>query len=168
MLTAKTETNCGHLFDPEPSEERFMFSDLKSGAKCTVSQTVAAAIEGRNEGVEWKASSLSPMENLHDCSRVKLSYARTTLHASFNSQYAILETILLMRWQNRSPGTCQILSSERALIICSQQTVARCLTKPLTTETLTHSAYRFQSYSFQSFGKRYFDTLHYKNNMKEI
>ena len=33
VLTAKTETNCGHLFDPEPSEERFMFSDLKSGAK---------------------------------------------------------------------------------------------------------------------------------------
>ena len=98
-----------------------------------VSQTVAAAIEGRNEGVEWKASSLSQMENLHDCSRVKLSYARTALHASFHSQYAILETILLMRWQNRSPGTCQILSSERAFIICSQQTVSCCLTEPPTT-----------------------------------
>ena len=108
-----------------------------------VSQTGAAAIEGRNEGVEWKASSLSQMENLHDCSRVKLSYARTTLHASFNSQYAILETILLMRWQNRSPGTCQILSSERAFIICSQQTVSCCLTEPPTTKTLTHFAFSF-------------------------
>ena len=145
-----------------------MFSDLKSSAK-RIPDSRGSDRRGRNEGVEWKAaSSLSQMENLHDCSRVKLSYARTTLHASFNSQYAILETISLMRWQNRSPGTCQILSSERAFIICSQQTVARCLTKPLTTETLTHSAYRFQSYSLQSFGKRYFDTLHYKNNMKEI
>ena len=97
VLTAKTETNCGHLFDPEPSEERFMFSDLKSSAK-RIPDSRGSDRRGRNEGVEWKAaSSLSQMENLHDCSRVKLSYARTTLHASFNSQYAILEIILLMR-----------------------------------------------------------------------
>ena len=41
---------------------------LTSNRVQNVSQTDAAAIEGRNESVDWKASRLSQMENLHDCS----------------------------------------------------------------------------------------------------
>ena len=52
VLTAKTETNCGHLFDPEPSEERFMFSDLKSGAKCIPDSRGSDRREKRGRRVE--------------------------------------------------------------------------------------------------------------------